>query len=61
MLLYVVAAAVPLSVATWRVQINHFAVEQASFTGSETGILQRLRKVAGFLAIAAVLLLLFFH
>ena len=61
MLLYVMAAAVPLSFATWRALINNFAIEQASFTGIEMGTLQSLREVPGFLAFAAVLLLLLFR
>lgn len=59
MLLYVVAAAIPLSFATWRALINNFAIEQADFSGVEMGILQSLREVPGFMAFAAVLLLLF--
>lgn len=60
-LLYVVAAAVPLSFASWRALINNFAIEQASFTGIEMGILQSLREVPGFLAFAVVFLLLLFR
>ena len=58
MLLYVFAAAVPLSFATWRALINNFAIEQASFSGVEMGILQSLREVPGFLAFGVVFLLL---
>lgn len=58
MLLYMMAAAVPLSFATWRALLNNFAIEQASFSGIEMGILQSLREVPGFLAFAAVFLLL---
>ncbi len=61
MLLYIMAAAVPLSFATWRALINNFAIEQASFTGVEIGILQSLREVPGFLAFAVVFLLLLFR
>ncbi|MDJ0833516.1 MAG: MFS transporter, partial [Gammaproteobacteria bacterium] len=61
MLLYMMAAAVPLSFATWRALINNFAVEQAAFTGIEMGILQSLREIPGFLAFAAVLFLLLFR
>lgn len=60
-LLYIMAAAVPLSFASWRALINNFAVEQASFTGIEMGILQSLREVPGFLAFAVVFLLLLFR
>ncbi|MBT4077868.1 MAG: MFS transporter, partial [Gammaproteobacteria bacterium] len=61
MLLYVMAAAVPLSFASWRALINNFAIEQASFSGIEMGILQSLREVPGFLAFAVVFLLLLFR
>jgi hypothetical protein len=57
-LLYVMAAAVPLAFSTWRTLLNNFAIEQASFSGIEMGILQSLREVPGFLAFAAVFLLL---
>ncbi|MCP4391631.1 MAG: MFS transporter [Gammaproteobacteria bacterium] len=55
--LYLFAAAVPISFAAWQALINNFAIEQASFTGIEIGILQSLREVPGFLAFAVVFLL----
>jgi len=55
--LYLFAAAVPLSFASWQALINNFAVEQANFTGVEIGILQSLREVPGFLAFGVVFLL----
>lgn len=60
-LLYVMAAAVPFSFATWRALVNNFAIEQASFSGVEIGILQSLREVPGFLAFGVVFLLLIFR
>ncbi len=56
--LYLFAAAVPLSFASWQALINNFSIEQAGFTGVEIGILQSLREVPGFLAFAVVFLLL---
>ena len=56
--LYLFAAAVPISFAAWQALINNFAIEQASFSGVEIGILQSLREVPGFLAFAVVFLLL---
>ena len=44
-LLYLMAAAVPLSFASWQTLLNNFAIEQAAFTGAEMGILQGLREV----------------
>ena len=55
--LYLFAAAVPLSFASWQALINNFAIEQANFTGVEIGILQSLREVPGFLAFGVVFLL----
>jgi hypothetical protein len=60
-LLYLLAAAVPLSFSTWRALLNNFAIEQADFSGIEMGILQSLREVPGFLAFTAVFLLLLFR
>lgn len=59
-LLLAMAAAVPLSFATWNALLNNFAIERAAFTGQDMGILQSLREVPGFLAfgIVAVLLVL---
>ena len=57
-LLYLMAAAIPLAFSTWRTLLNNFAIEQASFSGIEMGILQSLREVPGFLAFTAVFLLL---
>ncbi|MDH3672625.1 MAG: MFS transporter [Gammaproteobacteria bacterium] len=55
------AAAVPLSFATWQALLNNFAIERAAFTGAEIGILQSLREVPGFLAFAVVFCLLLFR
>ena len=58
-LLLLMAAAVPLSFATWMALLDNFAIHRAAFSGREIGILQSLREVPGFLAFAVVLLLLF--
>jgi hypothetical protein len=58
LLLLLMAAAVPLSFASWQALLNNFAIERAAFTGAEMGILQSLREVPGFLAFAVVFLLL---
>jgi hypothetical protein len=52
------AAAVPLSFATWQTLLDNFAIHRAAFTGAEIGMLQSLREVPGFLAFAVVFLLL---
>jgi predicted MFS family arabinose efflux permease len=60
-LLLLMAAGVPMSMATWMGLINNFAIERASFTGAEMGILQSLREVPGFLSFTVVFVLLFFR
>ncbi len=55
--LIILAAAMPLSFATWMSLLNNFAVERAAFTGAEIGILQSLREIPGLLAVSALLLL----
>ena len=57
-LLLLMAAAAPLSYATWTALLDNFAIHQAAFTGREIGFLQSLREVPGFLAFAVVFLLL---
>ncbi len=52
------AAAVPLSFSVWMTLIDNFSIHRAQFTGREIGILQSLREVPGFMAFAAVFLLL---
>ena len=58
MLLYLLAAGVPLSFATWQALLNNFAIERAGFTGIEIGILQSLREIPGFLAFTTIFVLL---
>jgi predicted MFS family arabinose efflux permease len=57
-LLLLMSVAVPLSFAAWRTLLNNFAIERATFSGQEMGILQSLREIPGFLAFGVVFLLL---
>ena len=57
-LLILMAAAVPLSFATWQSLLNNFAIERIAFTGAEMGVLQSLREVPGFLAFTFIFILL---
>lgn len=57
-LLYLMAAAMPLSFATWSALLNNFVIEVASFTGREIGWLHTVREIPGFLAIGVILILL---
>ena len=56
-LLLLMAAAAPLSFATWMALINNFAVERAAFDGADMGVLQSVREIPGFLAFTFVALL----
>ena len=47
-----------MAFATWQVLLNNFVVERASFSGEQSGILQSLREVPGFLAFTAVWIML---
>ena len=58
MLILVMAGAVPLGFATWNALLNNFVIDRAGFTGAEIGILQSLREVPGFMAFAAVFILI---
>ncbi|MBT8438244.1 MAG: MFS transporter, partial [Gammaproteobacteria bacterium] len=52
------AAAGAFAFSTWQTLLNNFAIEKASFTGVEIGILQSLREVPGFLAFTTIFILL---
>ncbi len=56
-LLFIMAAAMPLSMGTWQALLNNFTIERAAFTGVEIGILQSLREIPGFLSFAVVFVL----
>jgi MFS family permease len=58
-LLFLMAAAMPLSFGTWQALLNNFTIERAAFTGVEIGMLQSLREIPGFLSFAVVYVLLF--
>lgn len=60
-LLFIMAAAMPLSLGTWMALINNFAVERAAFDGADIGMLQSVREIPGFLSFAVVFLLLLFR
>ncbi|WP_315980503.1 hypothetical protein [Aliamphritea spongicola] len=59
MLLILMAVSMPISFGVWQALLNNFVIERAAFTGVEIGILQSLREIPGFMAFAAVLLLVF--
>ena len=57
-LLYLMAAAMPLSFATWSALLNNFVIEVADFTGKEIGWLHTVREIPGLLAVVVILILL---
>ena len=52
------AAAMPLSFATWAALLNNFVVEEAGFDGVAIGWLHTVREIPGFLAIGVIALLI---
>jgi predicted MFS family arabinose efflux permease len=57
-LLILLGVAATLAFSVWQALLNNFAIDAASFTGREIGILQSLREVPGFLAFTTVFVLL---
>jgi len=57
-MLMVIAAGWSAAFAVWMALLNNFAVDAASFTGREIGILQSLREIPGFLAFTVIFVLL---
>ena len=57
-LLYRMAAAMPLSFASWSALLNNFVIEVASFTGREIGWLHTVREIPGLLAVVVIAILL---
>lgn len=60
-LLYLLAAAVPISFTTWMSLLNNFVIEVAHFDGEKIGILQSIREIPGLLAFSIVFVLWFFR
>lgn len=58
-MLYIFAAAMPLSFAIWSALLNNFVIEAAQFDGSDIGWLHTVREIPGFLAIGVIALIMF--
>ncbi len=58
-LLYLMAMAMMFSFSSWMSLLNNFAIEVASFNGSQIGMLQSIREIPGFLAFGIVFVLIF--
>ena len=59
--LILMAMGMPLAFATWNALLNNFVIEAARFDGADIGLLQMVREIPGFLAIAVILLLYVFR
>ena len=60
-LLFVFAAAMPLSFAVWSALLNNFVVEVVNFDGADIGLLHTVREIPGFFAVGVIAVLLFMH
>jgi hypothetical protein len=58
-LLFLMAAAMPLSFATWSALINNWVIDAAGFTGVEIGWLHTVREIPGFLAVGVIAIIIF--
>lgn len=56
-LLYLMAAAIPVSFATWSALLNNFVINVVGFDGRDIGWLQSFREVPGFLAVGVIFVL----
>lgn len=60
-LLYLLAAAVPISFTAWNALLNNFVIEVAQFDGEKIGLLQSIREIPGLLAFSIVFILMIFR
>lgn len=58
-LLLLMAAATPLSFATWSALLNNWVIDAAGFTGVEIGWLHTVREIPGFFAVGVIAVILF--
>lgn len=58
-LLFVMAAAMPIAFSTWSALLNNFVFEVANFDGADIGLLHTVREIPGFLAIGVIALIIF--
>ncbi len=58
-LLFVMAAAMPLAFSVWSALLNNFVVEAAGFDGVKIGWLQSVREIPGFMAVGVIAIIIF--
>ncbi len=61
MLLFLMAAAMPIAFSTWSALLNNFVIEVADFDGADIGWLHTVREIPGFFAIGVIVLLMLFR
>ncbi|GAA6208154.1 MFS transporter [Cognatishimia sp. WU-CL00825] len=57
-LLFVLAAALPIAFSTWFALLNNFVIEVANFDGADIGWLHTVREIPGFLAFGVIFVIL---
>ncbi len=57
-LLYLISIAMMFSFSSWMSLLNNFAIEVATFNGSQIGMLQSIREIPGFLAFGVIFVLM---
>ena len=60
-LLFLMAAAMPMAFSTWLALLNNFVIEAAQFDGSDIGLLHSVREIPGFLAVGVILVIRLMH
>jgi len=58
-LLFVMAAAMPLAFSVWSAMLNNFVIGVAGFDGVDIGWLQSAREIPGFLAVGVIAVIMF--
>lgn len=58
-LLFVLAAGMPLAFSVWSALLNNFVIEAAQFDGVKIGWLHSVREIPGFLAIGVIAIIIF--
>ncbi|MFK7865857.1 MAG: MFS transporter [Alphaproteobacteria bacterium] len=59
MMLFIMAAAMAISLNGWMALLNNFAIERVNFDGQKIGILQGIREIPGFLSFGVIFIILF--
>ena len=58
-LLFLMAASMPIAFYAWYALLNNFVIEAAGFDGADIGLLHTVREIPGFMAVGVIAVLLF--